>query len=161
MKKLLTIFLITLITFVAQSQSYFSIENRTFTYWDTAKEEFVEYDSDTQKSLFKLNDNETLFEHTTEDISSVYYINNTEFDKEKYVWSYDVISDTGNKYLFVFDPINKQIRSLMSVIDKDKNGQDITILIMIVYHIKNAFTETKTDKKQTPKISNTSLDIEI
>jgi hypothetical protein len=148
-------------TIVTYSQSYFSVDKRTFTYWDSAKEDFVEYDSDSQKSLFKLNDNETLFEHTTEKMTSVYYITKSEFNKENYVWSYDVISDAGNRYTFVFDPKNNQIRSLMSIVDKDKNDQDIVILVMIVYHIKKAFTDPAKTRIQTPEISDASSVTEI
>jgi hypothetical protein len=45
-------------------------------------------------------------------MKSTYYVTSSEYDNEKEVWSYYVTSDVGNKYLYIFDPKNKEIRTL-------------------------------------------------
>jgi hypothetical protein len=60
-----------------------------------------------------MNENETLFKHTTETISSTYYVQSKEYDKKNDVYTYFVTSDVGNKYYYVFDLKNKEIKALL------------------------------------------------
>lgn len=71
-----------------------------------------------------------MFTHTIETMKSTYYVTSSEYDKEKDVWSYSVTSDVGNKYLYVFDPKNKEIRALYV-----KDG----VTMMIVFTVKAIF----------------------
>jgi hypothetical protein len=73
-----------------------------------------------------MNKDETMFTHTIESMKSTYYVTSSEYDKEKEVWSYYVTSDVGNKYLYIFDPKNKEIRALYV-----KDGKSILIAFTV------------------------------
>lgn len=59
-----------------------------------------------------MNESETMFTHTIESMQSTYYVSEREYDSENDVWTYNVTSDVGNKYLYIFDPKNKEVRAL-------------------------------------------------
>jgi hypothetical protein len=63
-------------------------------------------------------------------MKSTYYVNSKEHDEEKDVWSYQVTSDVGNQYQYVFDPKNKQIRVLYVADGKAK---------LVVFTVKAIF----------------------
>ena len=65
-----------------------------------------------ENSMFKINIELTMFEHTTPDISSSYYVSNSEYDEDEETLSMDVVSDVGNSYIYIFDIDDKQIRVL-------------------------------------------------
>jgi len=143
MKK--TIFLgitLMLFTIALNAQSFFSSYKETYTFWDEKKGEFIQYAEETVSSMFELNDEETMFTHTTPDMTSTYYIKGREFDDEKEVWTYKVLSDVGNKYIYIFDPKHNQIRALMTVnADKVAAGKEKAVVVMVVYHLKSMFTK--------------------
>jgi hypothetical protein len=95
----------------AQTSS-FSCTYREYCTWNKIKEKFDNCEGYKENSLFVMNKGETMFTHTIETMKSTYYVTSSEYNKEKEVWSYNVTSDVGNKYLYIFDPKNKQIRAL-------------------------------------------------
>jgi len=113
-----------------KAQTSFSCTYRDYCIWNKITEKFGNCDGYEESSLFVMNKAETMFTHTIESMKSTYYVTSNEYDKEKDVWSYYVTSDVGNKYLFVFDPKNKQIRALYV-----KDGESI----LIVYTVKAIF----------------------
>jgi hypothetical protein len=58
-----------------------------------------------------------MFTDTTENIKSTYYVNKKEYDEVNDVYTYEVTSDVGNKYYYIFDPKNKEIRVLADADD--------------------------------------------
>ena len=48
-----------------------------------------------------LNANKTVFRHTTDNMSSSYFVQNTTYADDKHLTSYEVVSDAGNKYTFM------------------------------------------------------------
>ena len=60
-------------------------------------------------SLFVINEQETMFTHTTSTIKSAYYINVSSYDEENETWTFQVVSDVGNKYTYIFKPDEKEI----------------------------------------------------
>ena len=82
--------------------------------------------------MFKINTKLTMFEHTTSDISSTYYVSSSEYDEEEQTMSMDVVSDVGNKYHYTFDIKNDVVRVLY-----ERNGD----IYMIVFEVKKFWTE--------------------
>ena len=112
-KHLLLVLAFMAMTFTAKAQVSFSCYHREYCDWNDELNAFesdcVGYD---EASLFEMNESETMFTHTTESIKSTYYVKEKENDEENEVWTYDVVSDAGNKYYYIFDPKNKEIRVL-------------------------------------------------
>lgn len=98
----------------AIAQTSFSCHYREYCYWNDYTEEFGNCEGYDESSLFVMNDNETMFTHTIESMKSTYYVQEREYDSEKELWFYTVTSDVGNKYIYVFDPKNKEIRALFT-----------------------------------------------
>lgn len=67
-------------------------------------------------SLFAINEEVTMIEHTTDKISSNYYVKTKEFSSESGLWSLDVVSDVGNEYSFNLNLAKKQF---IIIIKKD------------------------------------------
>lgn len=51
-----------------------------------------------QKSLFKINKDETIITHITEDLKSVYYVKLKEYDKELKFFTYVVNAEEGSEF---------------------------------------------------------------
>ena len=104
--------------FTAKAQVSFSCWHRELCSWDDELESFetdcTGYD---EASLFVMNEAETMFTHTTENIKSTYYVNKKEYDEVNDVYTYEVTSDVGNKYYYIFDPKNREIRVLADADD--------------------------------------------
>ncbi len=64
-------------------------------------------------SLFVVNKNETMFTHTTSEVKSTYYVKEPDYDNadaDKGIYAYDVVSDVGNEYYFIFDLGIKEVK---------------------------------------------------
>lgn len=102
--------------------------------------EYCKYNSNTEKydicegyeepSLFVINKDQTMFTHTIETMKSTYYVNEKSFDSENNLLLLSVVSDVGNRYIYVFDPSNKEIRILYI-----KDGQKM----LIRFYVKAIF----------------------
>lgn len=100
-----------IITLKAQHLS-FSCIHREYCTWSEITKTFDNCEGYDENSLFVVNKAETMFTHTIESMKSTYYVTSRERDKEKDIWCYYVISDVGNKYFFIIDPKNKQIKAV-------------------------------------------------
>lgn len=127
--KMKNILLITILilSFNVQSQISFSCTHRETCYWNESTKNFEECFKEAESSLFEFNKAETMFIHTTPNIESTYYIKSKEYDKMINVWTYTVVSDVGNTYLYFIDPDHNQIRALTS-----KN-------MLVVFYVKSMF----------------------
>ncbi len=131
MKKQIIILTITLLSVsYSNAQTSFSCYYREYCKWDDYSEKFENCQGYEESSLFVMNKDETMFSHTIETMKSTYYINKREYDSEKDVWTYSLTSDVGNKYLYVFDPKNKEIRAVYI-----KDGETM----LIRFYIKAIF----------------------
>ena len=117
-KHLLIIAVLMATTFTVKAQVSFSCYHREYCSWIDALEDFESdcsgYD---EASLFVMNEDETMFTHTTETMKSTYYVKDKDYDENNDVWTYNVVSDAGNKYYYIFDPKNKEIRVLSEADD--------------------------------------------
>ena len=114
---------------------FFSTSYKQECWWNEGTQKYDNCTGSDESSLFKLNSEQTMFHHTTEKISSDYYVTKHEYDKVNDVYTYDVKSDVGNTYFFIIDTKNKQIR----IVGNNKSSDKKTY--MHVYTIKQSWTE--------------------
>lgn len=113
MKKTILIFVFILSSLASlNAQISFSCTYRQYCEWNDSAEKFDNCEGYAESSLFVMNEDETMFTHTIETMKSTYYISSKEYKADTEVWTYDVISDVGNSYIYIFDPKNKEIRVL-------------------------------------------------
>lgn len=135
MKKILILLLLQVIGVLGvcdlNAQVSFSTTYRQYCYWDDVFEEFSNCNGYNDNSLFVMNDNETMFTHITEYQTSTYYVKGKEYDAVNDLFQYDVVSDIGNSYFYIFDPKNKEIRVLFFDDDDD--------LVLLTFTVKAIF----------------------
>lgn len=119
----------------AQKTMYFSTNYKSECWWNESTGKYDKCTGNEESSLFKLNAEQTMFHHTTEKISSDYFVTKHEYDKENDVYTYDVKSDVGNSYYFIVDVKNNQVR----IVGNSKTSDNKTY--MHVYTIKQSWTE--------------------
>ena len=129
-KTIFTLILFVNLIFTLKSQTSFACTYRTLTVWNDYTKKYEDVDSYTESSLFEVNSKETMFIHTISSVTSTYYVKSREYDETNKVWTYDVISDVGNSYYFVFDPKNYEVRAAY----KYNNN-----IYMIVFAVKSIF----------------------
>ncbi len=113
MKRTIIIFIILISCFSnLKSQISFSCSYRQYCIWNDINQQLEECQGYEESSLFVMNEAETMFTHTIETMKSTYYVTSSEYDTKKDIYTYDVISDVGNKYYYIFDPKNMQVRAV-------------------------------------------------
>jgi hypothetical protein len=132
MKKFLMFVGIAFMSATSFSQVYFSCDYREECDWNNDKEKFENCEKWEDFSMFRLNADASMFTHTTEKLKSVYYVESNAYDEENDVYTYDVISDVGNKYFWIIDLNNSEIRLLPT--DKD-------VIYMVRFYVKRSWTE--------------------
>jgi len=95
---------------MSQAQIFASCTHRDYFTYNQYTEEFEYQSGYDENSMFKINTNLTMFEHTTPDISSTYYVSKSEFDESTGTLSLEVVSDVGNEYHYTFDIDDDEIR---------------------------------------------------
>ena len=103
MKQLLVLLALVIFTNTIRAQSTFiSSDNRQSCYWDSTEQKFSLCEAlEEFTSLFTLNAGESMFVHTTPTMKSSYYVKSKTYSAETDTYSYDVLSDVGNKYQFI------------------------------------------------------------
>ena len=104
MKSIMIILALVVTTITANAQTtYVSSAQRQTCYWEASSQKFsVCGELENFECLFTLNADETMFVHTTPTLKSSYYVKSKSYNAEADVNTYDVISDVGNKYQFIF-----------------------------------------------------------
>tara|TARA_B100001059_G_scaffold232907_1_gene271696 strand:+ start:186 stop:575 length:390 start_codon:yes stop_codon:yes gene_type:complete len=129
MKKILLIIL--LIPFIGFSQTNFSCNFKEFCEWDEVSEKWKQDCNYFENHcLFEMNKGETMFIHTTEKIKSTYYIKEKLSAKDDQ-FAYNVVSDVGNEYFYLFDIKNKEVKAII----EDENGNSV----LIRWYVKSIF----------------------
>ncbi len=115
MKQLILLFALVTLGFTnAKAQTSFSCMHREYCYWNEKTEKYENCEGYDESSLFVMNDAETMFTHTIETMKSTYYVDSKEYDSKNDVYTYNVTSDVGNKYFYIYDVKNKEIRAVFS-----------------------------------------------
>lgn len=93
-------------TYQANAQLSISTNFRQDAVWDESKEEWEVLSTDDAKTLFEFDRELTEFKHTTPNMTSMYYIEDWEYDEENVKYTMVVTSDAGNEYELIIDGIN-------------------------------------------------------
>ena len=131
MKKLLLLLLLFVTPIICFSQTSFSCDLKEYCDWNEVTEVW-EYDCDPfeYNCLFEMNKDETMFVHTTPTMKSTYYVKD-KLSSEDNQFTYNVVSDAGNEYYYIFDVKNEEIKA----ITEDENGNSI----LIRWYVKSIF----------------------
>lgn len=113
-----------------KAQTSLSCNYRQYCDWNVTTEKFENCKGYDDSSLFVMNKAETMFTHTTETDKTTYFIESKEYDKKNDVYTYEVTSDNGNNYFYVFDPKGEEVRILFD--DKGKSK-------LIIFTVKAVF----------------------
>ena len=132
MKKIGLLLAFVCLSTIGFSQIYFSCDQREECDWDGETEEFVNCEKWEDYTMFKLNADASMFTHTTDKLKSVYYVESNSYDEEYDVYTYDVVSDVGNKYYWIIDLKNDEIRLLPT--DKD-------VIYLVRFYVKKSWVE--------------------
>jgi hypothetical protein len=95
-----------------KAQTSFSCTYREYCYWNESTKKYGDCEGYEESSLFVMNKAETMFTHTIETLKSTYYVESKEYDEKNDVFTYFVTSDVGNKYYYIFDLKNKEVRAV-------------------------------------------------
>ncbi len=103
MKRLVIFLAMVVATNAIRAQTvYISSDNRQSCFWDSTDQKFSLCGNlEDFESMFTLNAGETMFVHTTKNMKSSYYIKGKTYSAENDTYTYDVVSDVGNKYQFI------------------------------------------------------------
>lgn len=113
-----------------KAQTSFSSTYRQYCYWNDTTEKYGNCEGYEESSLFVMNKAETMFTHTTETMKSAYYVESKEYDEKNEVYTYFVTSDVGNKYDYIFDSKNKEVRV---VIKKEEETILLTFTLKAIF----------------------------
>lgn len=129
MKMFILFLLSILLTSTSYGQLHISCDYREVCLYNEKTEKFDICKKYRESSLFEINENETMFQHTTPEGESAYYIKSKE-KLESGIWMISVTSDVGNKYVYFLDMEHNELRVAAKADGK---------LIMIRFYIKNTW----------------------
>ena len=104
--KLITTLAAVLLVTLSFGQLGISTDFRQDGYWDNEKEEWNITSTDEGGTLFEFNRELTTFKHTTESITSTYYIKDWKYDEDGVKYTMQITSDAGNDYEMIVDGVN-------------------------------------------------------
>lgn len=131
MKKIIQLLCLIMITGVVKSQNLnISTSYKEICNWNPATSDFDQCGDNAEfASMFTLNADETMFNHTTSTIKSAYYVTKKEYSSTCSCYEYDVTSDVGNKYTFIVDLDHNMVKILSSGHDNAKDDYLITFTV--------------------------------
>lgn len=104
--KLFTTLIALFLTYATFAQLGISTNYRQDAYWKNDTEEWIVTSTDEGGTLFEFNRELTMFKHTTETITSTYYIKEWDYNEEEVKYTMKVTSDAGNDYEMIIDGVN-------------------------------------------------------
>ena len=104
--KAVLVFLFFMLNMVSIAQLNISTNYRQDAIWNNETEQWDVLSTDESGTLFSFNKELTMFKHTTETISSDYYISDWEYNEEEVKYTMTVTSDVWNAYELIIDGIN-------------------------------------------------------
>ncbi len=134
MKKVLIFSILFVCSTNYYAQNSFSCSYRNYCTWNEISKKFENCEGYEESSLFSINKLETMITHTTETIKSIYYVNSKKISKDGQYRVYDVTSDIGNSYKYIFDVNMNKIKALYNIDDMIK---------MVEFDIKANFDKSK------------------
>ena len=117
-----------------QAQIYATCTHRDYYKWNDSTKEFEYLNGYDENSMFKINNKLSMFEHTTPDMSSSYYISESEYNEEDEILTLVVVSDVGNNYIYVFDISNNTIKVIF---------QQDEVMQLLVFTVKKFWSDNE------------------
>lgn len=115
------------------ASTFFSIEGLDYCEYDSVNKNFNNCTPRAgEASLFELNAGKTMFTHTTSSMTSHYYVQTKKFDSQYNLYTYEVVSDVGNKYTFY---VPSSGTGNLSIFKEQGNKS-----YMIKHHIRRSWT---------------------
>ncbi len=105
-----TLFVTTLGLSNLYSQKSYSCSSKGIAYWNQIINNWERDTFFEESSLFVVNRMESMITHTTETQKSVYYVQSKIYDKENSRIDFEVTSDLGNRYTFIFHDRNVSVQ---------------------------------------------------
>lgn len=133
------LFFLQLFLQAAGQTMYFSTDHFKVCTWNSYAEKFDDCTEKEESTLFTLNAEQTMFQHTTPTMKSSYFVSSHEYDEKTELWTYKVKSDAGNEYLFLIDLKN----DALNIMGKTTGGKSQTYLI--THHLKNTWKDGDDD----------------
>lgn len=93
----------------AAGSTYYSTSKKSTCFWDAQQKTFNRCQDEEFSSLFVLNPGKSVFKHTTDKMTSSYFVQSTEYDSKNKLTSYSVVSDAGNKYTLMVSDDNSRV----------------------------------------------------
>ena len=121
------LFLTILFSLNVKSQMSVSCYYRETCLWTSSSKAFDICDGYNEKGLFEVNKSASMIIHTIENITSTYYVKSSDYDEQYKSSIFEVVSDVGNHYTFIFDAKNE----LVKILRKDNT--------LIMFYIKSVF----------------------
>jgi len=115
------------------ASTFFSIDGLDYCEYDSVNRNFNNCTSRPgEASLFELNAGKTMFTHTTSSMTSHYYVQSKRLDTQYNLYTYEVVSDVGNRYIFYVPSTNTGNLSIF----KEAGNKSY----MIKHHIRRSWT---------------------
>ncbi len=112
-------------------QTFLSCNLKEYCAWNEVTEAWeMDCDPFENNCLFEMNEDETMFVHTTSEMKSTYYIKE-KVSGEDGLFRYNVISDVGNEYHYLFDIKHKEVKTMI----EDENGNSL----LVRWYVKAVF----------------------
>jgi len=127
MKKFLLALIIVLFSVSAYSQTYIETKYREYCYYSSVTEKYDDCNGYEEYTTFKIAKDWNSWTHKTPKMTSTYYVKDSYFDGNIGFTIYEVESDAGNKYKYVFDFDSNEIR----ILGKNKEGTSFLLRFYI------------------------------
>ena len=139
MKKLLLILTAVLLPLSGlQAQTVFMATDQTeICIYNESSEAFENCQTLAEPSLFALSQGETVFRHTTEQMSSAYRVKSRQYNVDDKSWQYAVVSDVGNSYVFIVMPQT----CIIKIVGTREDEQGKKEYYIIAHHISKTWKE--------------------
>lgn len=115
-----------------KAQTYFSCTHRSTYSINKALDGVSLINEFDENSLFEMNSRRTMIEHTCPNIQSAYYIQQESYDEEDEAYTFKVVSDASNEYIFIISFIDMNIK----ILGTDNDGDNF----LVVFTIKKIWT---------------------
>jgi len=123
MKKFVFLFVLVLFAVSAYSQTYIETKYREYCYYNEYSEKYDDCEGYEDFTTFKISKDWSYWTHITPQMTSTYYVDDSYYDGNIDFKIYEVTSDANNKYKYVFDFDNLEVR----ILGKTKEGKSFLL----------------------------------
>ncbi len=93
-----------------RSQTTFNCSYRQYCYWDESSKIYQNCKGFEEAAVFIVSKDEKMFTYEVLGMKSYFIVKEKEYESKTDTWTYKATSAEGNKFIYTFDPRNKEIR---------------------------------------------------